>query len=129
MMTVKAYYMDSDGNLEIDVNRDRIQAYYQSGQGLLWVDIEGDETEDISLMSEVFNFHRLAIDDCLGERINPPKVDEFENHIFVILHGINYMTDSEIVETSQVELFIGSNYVVSHHTFPVLSPTEIRRLF
>src|SRR4030042_701850 len=128
MMTVKAYYMDSDGNLEIDINRDEIQAYYQSGQGLLWVDIEGDDAEDISLMSEVFNFHRLAIDDCLGERINPPKVDEFENHIFVILHGINHTIESDIVETSQLELFIGSKFVVSHHTFPMLSTKEIRRL-
>lgn len=47
---------------------------------------------------------------------------------FIILHGINYTIDSEIVETSQLELFVGSNYVVSHHIFPVLSTQEIRRL-
>jgi magnesium transporter len=127
-MTIKAYYMDPAGDLKIDITRNGIESVYRSGQGLLWVDIEGDDREDISLMSEVFGFHKLAIDDCLGARINPPKVDEFENHIFIILHGINYTTESEIVETSQLELFIGLNYVVSHHTFPVLSTREVKRL-
>lgn len=127
-MTVKAYYLDSNGNLKVDINKNEIESVYQSSQGLLWIDIEGDEEEDISLMSDIFCFHQLSIDDCLGERINPPKVDEFDDHIFIILHGINYTTKSEIVETSQLELFIGKNYVVSHHTFPVLSTQEIRRL-
>lgn len=127
-MAVKAYYLDSGGDLKVNITRNEIESGYQSGQGLLWIDIEGDAENDISLMSDIFSFHKLAIDDCLGERINPPKVDEFEKNIFVILHGINYTTDSEIVETSQLELFIGSNYVVSHHTFPILSTQEIRRL-
>ncbi|MFC1947441.1 magnesium/cobalt transporter CorA [Chloroflexota bacterium] len=127
-MTVKTYYLDTDGNLKVDINRNEIVSVYQSGQGLLWIDIEGDKEEDISLMSDIFGFHKLSIDDCLGERINPPKVDEFENHIFVILHGINHTIESAIVQTTQLELFIGSNYVVSHHTFPVLSTQEIKRL-
>ena len=82
-MTVKTYYLDSSENQKSDINRDEIESAYQSGQGLLWIDIEGDEQEDISLMSSIFGFHKLSIDDCLGERINPPKVDEFENHIFL----------------------------------------------
>ncbi len=126
-MTVKAYYMEPDGDLKIDISRNEIESVCKSGQGLLWVDIEGDDTEDITLMSDVFRFHRLSIDDCLGERINPPKVDEFENHIFVILHGVNHTIESDIVETSQLEMFIGSNFVVSHHTFPVLSTQEVMR--
>ncbi len=127
-MAVKAYHMGSDGILKIDIQRNEIESACTSGQGLLWVDIEGDDPEDISLMSDVFHFHRLAIDDCLGERINPPKVDEFENHIFIILHGVNHTIDSDIVETTQLELFIGSNFVVSHHTFPILSTNEVKRL-
>jgi magnesium transporter len=127
-MTVKAYYMDSDGTLKPNINRNEIESACKSERGLLWVDIEGDDPEDISLMPDVFHFHQLAIDDCLGERINPPKVDEFESHIFVILHGVNYTVESDIVETSQLELFIGANFVVSHHTFPVLSTQEVKRL-
>ena len=126
-MTVKAYYVESDGNLKTDIQRNEIELASKSDQGLLWVDIEGDDADDISLMSDVFRFHKLAIDDCLGERINPPKVDEFDNHIFVILHGVNHAIESDIVETTQLELFIGSNFVVSHHTFPILSAQEVRR--
>jgi Mg2+ and Co2+ transporter CorA len=66
-MTIKAYYMDSDGNLKTNITRNEIESACKSERGLLWVDIEGDEPEDISLMSDVFRFHKLAIDDCLGE--------------------------------------------------------------
>lgn len=127
-MTVKAYYMEPDGTLKTNINRNEIESACKSERGLIWVDIESDDPEDISLMSDIFHFHKLAIDDCLGERIHPPKVDEFENHIFVILHGVNHTIESDIVETSQLELFIGANFVVSHHTFPILSNREVKRL-
>lgn len=127
-MAVNTYYTGEDGVVQAVIGRDTIKTEYQSGSGLLWVDIEGDEPEDISIMSDIFGFHQLSIDDCLGEHINPPKIDEFENHIFVIIHGVNYAVESDIVETTQMELFIGPHFVVSHHTFPVLSLREVWRI-
>ncbi len=127
-MPVTAYYMTPDRNLRRELGEQEIADALKTPGGLLWVDIEGDDEKDIGLLSGVFGFHRLAVDDCLGERINPPKVDVFENHIFIIIHGINYAAESDIVRTSQVELFLGQNYVVSHHTSPVMSTREVVRL-
>lgn len=126
-MPVYAYYLTPDGKNLNNIGTEEIESSFLSGTGLLWVDIEGDEKDDIRLMSDIFKFHQLAIDDCLGEHINPPKVDDFKEHIFVILHGINYTVESDIVETNQMELFLGTNFVVSHHTFPILSTREVRR--
>jgi magnesium transporter len=98
-MPVNACYMGTDGTLQKDIGEEEIKTAFQSGSGLLWVDIEGDAPEDIGIMSDIFGFHQLAVDDCLGEHINPPKIDEFENHIFVIIHGVNYTVESDIVDT------------------------------
>jgi magnesium transporter len=127
-MPVNAYYRQPDGNIKGGISRKEIESAFKTGRELLWVDIEGDDDNDISIMSDIFSFHQLAIDDCLGEHINPPKIDNFESYLFVIIHGINYMDESDIVKTSQMELFIGTNFVVSHHTFPVLSVREVRRI-
>jgi len=127
-MPVNTQYTGTDGVIHKDIDREGIKTSFQSESGLLWVDIEGDAPGDISIMSDIFGFHQLAIDDCLGEHINPPKIDEFENYIFVIIHGVNYTVESDIVETSQMELFIGPHFVVSHHTFPVLSLREVLRI-
>jgi magnesium transporter len=127
-MALYTYYLDTENTLHKDLDMEAIEKAYKSGEGVLWVDIEGDALDDISLMSRIFGFHQLAIDDCLGTNINPPKIDEFEDHVFMIVHGVNYAVESDIVTTSQLELFIGTNFVVSHHTFPVLSTEVIRQV-
>ncbi|MBN2239413.1 MAG: magnesium/cobalt transporter CorA [Dehalococcoidales bacterium] len=123
-MAVNAYHITTETNVKLQTTQEAIKKALSQDK-LLWIDIEGDEEQDIRLLSDVFGFHRLAIDDCLGERIHPPKIDEFKDYLFIILHGVNYAVKSEIVTTNQLELFIGKNYVVSHHTYPVLSMREV----
>jgi magnesium transporter len=127
-MAMNAHYVAPDGTLSHELGVKDIGKYYESGQGLLWVDIEGNDEKENSILENVFKFHRLTIDDCLSERINPPKVDGFENYIFVIVHGVNYAVESEIVQTSQMELYIGSHFVVSHHTLPLFSIQAVLQL-
>ncbi len=127
-MAIKSYYLNPDGNLQRELNDNEIKNAYESEKGMLWVDIEGDEEDGIRLMAETFNFHHLAIDDCVTTLLHPPKVDNFQNYIFLIVHGINYTAESDIVETSQVELFIGSHYVVSHHSLPMYSCNAVQQL-
>jgi magnesium transporter len=126
-MAIDSYHLMPDGTFQTGLNVEELKKIHDARTGLLWIDIEGDDEEDIRILSDIFKFHRLAIDDCLGERINPPKVDNFESHLFIIVHGINYAIESDIVNTIQLELFIGQNFVVTHHTYPVLSIREIKR--
>jgi magnesium transporter len=127
-MAVKSYYLDSEENLKTGLNDDEIKNAIESKTGMLWVDIEGDAEDGIRVMRDLFNFHRLAIDDCVATLVHPPKVDNFQDHIFLIVHGINYTAETDIVETSQVELFIGQNFVVSHHSLPMYSCNAVQQL-
>jgi magnesium transporter len=47
--------------------------------------------------------------------LHSPKVDDFGSYLFMILHGINYVSQSDIVETSELAVFLGKNFVVSQH--------------
>jgi magnesium transporter len=127
-MAIKAYYLSPDGNLQRDLGEKEIGTAFKSGQGLLWVDIDGNSEKELDLLDKTFRFHHLAIEDCLSERINPPKVDNFDSYIFVIVHGVNYTVESDIVETSQLEVFVGSHFIISHHSLPMYSNEAVQRM-
>ena len=128
-MAVRSYYLDEQGALHTELTRRRLSEALSSGKGLLWVDICETTEEDGAMLADVFGFHRLAIEDCVETQIHPPKIDDYGNHLFILVHGINHTAEaSEVVETAELALFVGANYVVSNHNFPLYSVEEVRQL-
>ncbi|MEJ2738950.1 MAG: magnesium/cobalt transporter CorA [Dehalococcoidia bacterium] len=120
-MAVKAYYMSPDNTLSSDLKKEQLVSIFMKKQGLLWIDINNPSEEDRILLEQDMGFHHLAVEDCISPDTHPPKIDDYEDYIFLILHGINYQTDSEIVETAELALFIGGHYVISIHQYPFYS--------
>jgi magnesium transporter len=127
-MSFTAYYLTPDGDIRSGINEDQVKSSYKSGDGLLWVDISETTNEDGQFLEKVFKFHPLAIEDCISTNIHTPKVDDFGDHIFIIVHGVNYAVESEVVETAELAIFLGKNYVVSNHSFPLLSIEAVKQL-
>lgn len=126
-MAVRSYYIGDSGRLERDLPNERLSEVLHSGKGLLWVDICETTPADGALLAEVFGFHKLAIEDCVETQIHPPKIDEYDDHLFIVVHGINHVSKAtDVVETAELALFIGSNYVVTNHNFPLYSVEEVR---
>jgi magnesium transporter len=125
MMIQAALYMAPDGTPTDRLSIEQIKSFLASGEGLLWVDFEVVTDEDAGLLSEVFHFHPLAVADCISRNIHPPKVDDFEDHLFIIVHGINYHIESEALETTELALFLGGNYVVTSHDVPMRSISSV----
>jgi magnesium transporter len=87
----------------------------------VWVDLENASDEEAKLVLEdVFGFHPLAIEDCLtvSER---PKVDEYENHLFVVIHAVDYTRGAEEFRTTELNIFMGKDFVVTFHREPLRS--------
>ena len=127
-MPFKAYYLDPAGRLHQDLDEAQIVDARASGEGLLWVDI-GDTIEaDGHFLESVFQFHPLTIDDCLEESINTPKVEEFDDYLFMVFHGINYAAATEVIQTTEMDLFLGDNFVVTNHNLFLYSIEAIKRL-
>jgi magnesium transporter len=127
-MPFKAYYLDPAGKLHGDLNEQEVQTAYASREGLLWVDISETTEEDGRFLSRVFQFHPLTIEDCIETTINTPKVDEFDDYLFMVFHGINYSSESNILQTTELDVFLGSNYVITSHNLFLYSVEAVRRL-
>ena len=119
------FYLTPDGKLLDQLSIEQIKSFLATGEGLLWVDIEDMENVDADLLSNVFCFHPLAVADCISKNIHPPKIDDFGDYLFIIVHGINYHIESEVVETTELAFFLGKNYIVTTHDVPMKSVSSM----
>ena len=124
-MIKSAFYLAPDGKLFSELSVEQIKNVLGTDEGLLWVDIEDATSEDGQFLSDVFCFHPLMIADCVSKNIHPPKIDDFEDYLFIIVHGINYYVESDVEETTELGLFLGRNYVVTSHDMPMRSVTSM----
>ena len=114
--------------MRLDLPQDEIAAALQDAAGLLWVDIEADGREDAEpLLRDTFGFHQLTIEDCYNTLIDPPKVDDYGAYLFIIVHNVRYDAGAESLSTSELNVYLGANYVVSVHRSPVRAVQEVRR--
>ncbi|MGZ4106012.1 MAG: magnesium/cobalt transporter CorA [Tumebacillaceae bacterium] len=75
-----------------------------------WMDFDTPTEAEGRLLSDHFQFHPLAIEDCF-HYLQRPKLDRYEGYHFYVLHALNQLT----LDVHEVDLFVGSNYVVSFH--------------
>ena len=97
----------------------KLMLYDEDAQ--LWVDLENASAEETkSVLEDLFNFHPLAIEDCVAvtER---PKVDEYEGYIFLVLHAVDYSESQHEFCTTELNMFIGKNFLVTYHQAPLRS--------
>jgi len=85
-------------------------------RGLLWVDFADEPASSCLPILQGFGFHPLAIDDALQET-HVPKLDDWGEYLYIVL---NYMSISESgeywgTEIDEVDIFLGDNYIVTHH--------------
>jgi magnesium transporter len=127
-MSCKAYYLSPEGELRRDLGKEEIEAAFKSKEGLLWVDISETTEEDGKFLEQSFHFHHLAVEDCVSQLIHSPKIDDFDEYLFIVVHGINHAVETEIVETVELAIFLGSHFVVSNHNFPLYSAEAVKQL-
>ena len=75
-----------------------------------WVDFDRPSEEESELLFSFFDFHPLAIEDCLG-RLQRPKMDYYDGYTFFVLHSIC----SEDLEAEELNMFLGENFIVTFH--------------
>jgi|CXWL01.1.fsa_nt_gi magnesium transporter len=125
---VTSCFQAPDARLRENLSPDEMHRLVAGGQGLLWVDIHADGRDaGEPILRDVFGFHPLTIDDCYNTLIDPPKVDDYGDYLFIIVHEIRFDADESRLETQELNLYVGPNYVVSVHRSPSQAATEVRR--
>lgn len=124
---ITSFYYKKGGQLETELTRARMLAALQEKGGLLWVDFENaNEFEEDSLV-EIFNFHPLAVEDCITDH-SQPKLDDYEEYLFLVVHAVTMVEKGKQRELATIELniFIGENYIVTFHKDPLPGVRQVK---
>lgn len=113
---LRAIHFTTDGHLRTNLNLIDIAFALQDPNSLLWVDFAGTPPEeDEPILRKTFHFHPLAIDDALQES-HVPKIDDWGEYVYIVLHAICLdKSDGLHIDTQELDIFLGKNYVVTHH--------------
>ena len=95
----------------------------------LWVDLESPTPEETKfLLEDVFHFHPLSIEDCVHdspspkvEEYVPKEEDRFAPYLFMVIHAVDYSRTDGVFATSELNFFLGKNFLVTYHDLPLRS--------
>lgn len=80
---------------------------------LRWIDIRPTHTA-VDGLREQFQFHHLALDDILSY-VQRPKLDDFDNYLFIVLHFPRFDKKEKVAVSSEVDFFLGPDYIITAH--------------
>src|SRR2546422_5738265 len=97
----------------------------------LWVDLELPTPEETRfVLEDVFHFHPLSIEDCVMlspspkvEEYAPKEGDQFPPYLFIVIHAVDYSRKDGVFATTELDFFLGKNFLVTYHQGPCRSVT------
>src|SRR6476659_5282398 len=95
----------------------------------LWVDLENPSPEESQrVLESIFHFHPLSIEDSVAvsvspnvEEYTPKEGDRFTPYLFMVIHAVDYSRKDGVFATSELNFFLGKNYLVTYHDGPLRS--------
>lgn len=79
---------------------------------IAWINIDGLRKADVDAISNNYGIHPLISEDILSID-QRPKMDEVEGVLFCLLNMLYYNTEKKTVETEQISIVLGQNFVIT----------------
>jgi magnesium transporter len=77
-------------------------------EGFYWIDADID---DLAVLQPLFSLHDLAVEDCLSEEEQRPKIEIYETHYFIVINSIRF--DDEEIFLRALNIFLGRHYIIT----------------
>ncbi len=88
------------------------------GTGFVWVGLFAPDAEQIRDVTEAFGLHELAAEDAVHAH-QRPKLERYADNVFTVFKTVRYVehesptTANEIVESGEIMVFLGHDYVIT----------------
>lgn len=111
--------ISNENYLETDIS---IKSLNFSKYKWIWVDFNEPTDEEVKHLADTFQFHPLAIEDCVL-RLQRPKLDYYDDHTFYVTHIVREK-EKEILK-EELDFFVGENYIVTFHRMPAKEVNQV----
>lgn len=103
----------SQQEVKSNISRDDLEVNLRN-KVPMWIDVFNPDVEEMKILKEVFNFHDLAVEDCV-HRLQRPKVDNYKDYYFIVLNAFKGRDVKKGFLYSEIYIFIGEGYLVTIH--------------
>lgn len=94
--------------------------------GWAWVDVVEPDEPALGSLADTFGLHPLAIEDCLHYP-QRPKIESYHSGLFLIWLT-PYRPDGEDVPSHEVDVFLGTNHLITIHRDRLPAIDDVVRL-
>jgi magnesium transporter len=87
-------------------------------EGFVWIGLHEPDSDQIQGIADTFGLHELAVEDAL-EAHQRPKLERYDDTLFLVVKTVRYVehesptTANEIVETGELMVFLGRDFVIT----------------
>jgi magnesium transporter len=82
-----------------------------NGDGFVWLGLHDPDPDELREVAERFDLPALAVEDAMHAH-QRPKIEDYEDGYFLVLHTARYLDEREEVEFGEVHVFTGPDYVI-----------------
>jgi magnesium transporter len=114
MIVDSALYRDGV-RLDVECDREDVGKLLElasSEKDFVWVGLHEPGAAELDRVAEIFSLHPLAVEDAVHAH-QRPKLERYEEGLFLVLKTLWYVDEDDAVETGEINLFVGRNFVVS----------------
>jgi magnesium transporter len=114
MIVDSALYRDGS-RVPVDCTKDDLDTLRDvagSDGDFVWVGLHQPSAEELDRVASTFSLHPLAVEDALKAH-QRPKLERYDDGLFLVLKTLWYVDAEDAVETGEINLFVGRNYVVT----------------
>jgi len=122
---IRSLFFEPGKPIRKDLPPQEFPKLIRNRRGILWVDFVAEPPDICLPVLQGFGFHPLAIDDALQET-HVPKLDDWGDYVYVVLNYMNVTKNGDEWHTTvdELDIFLGANYIVTHHDYPLAAIDE-----
>ena len=116
--TLTSVHRSSTGEVHKDLSPEALRRAVLAGEGALWLDLDVSDPAQAAMLTDVFHFHPLAVEDARNP-VSRVKVDEYPDFLVVIARVVGFAEhtpDPYDLDTANLTIFVTSHAVVTAHT-------------
>ena len=94
---------------------------------MAWIGLYRPDQHELASLAAEFGLHELAVEDAILAH-QRPKLERYDDTLFVVLRAARYLDDVEEVEFGEVHVFVGPDFVITvrHSEAPDLAAVRRR---
>lgn len=97
--------------------REAIDEVDRTGEGFVWIGMHEPDEAQFGGVADRFGLHPLVVEDVVSAH-QRPKLEAYQNTLFAVVKTVHYDDTlpggtAEVVETGEVMVFLGRNFVIT----------------